>query len=229
MAIVKKYQAEVVHIEEPVSQLFTVTFKPLGGRFRYAPGQFLHLTLETYDPSESWPESRCFSMQSAPHNENILITYAVKGAYTRRMAQELLPGRIVTLKLPYGELFTQYHLKENAVFIAGGTGITPYLSLFSDPSFADYKNAVLYAGFKDKSFNFYENDLFKAREINPSCRVVYYYENENGIINISEIHKINGNVKTYFISGPPAMIKIFKSYLAQNGVPQENIKTDDWE
>ena len=66
MAIVKKYLAEVVHIENKVEGTYTVEFKSLSGPFKYLSGQFLHLALDEYDPSSGWPESRCFSMQSSP-------------------------------------------------------------------------------------------------------------------------------------------------------------------
>jgi NAD(P)H-flavin reductase len=34
---------------------------------------------------------------------------------------------------------------------------------------------------------------------------------------------------SFFISGPPAMIKSFKKYLIANGIPVNQVLTDDWE
>ena len=82
----------------------------------------MHLALDEYDPSSGWPESRCYSMQTSPVNEFIKITFSVKGKFTTRMADELKQGKIIDLKLPYGDFFQQDHSKENVVFIAGGTG-----------------------------------------------------------------------------------------------------------
>ena len=71
---------------------------------RFAPGQFLHLALDDYHPSDFWPESRVFSIASSPtERETLRITYAVKGVFTTRMEAELAPGRQVWVKLPYGE------------------------------------------------------------------------------------------------------------------------------
>ncbi len=229
MAIIKKYQAEVIAVEKPFENLYTLTLKPVNNVFRYAPGQFLHLAVDEYDPSAAWPESRCFSMQSPPSDPCIRITYAVKGSYTKRMAREITVGNIVTLKLPYGDLFSQEHSKTDTVFIAGGTGITPFLSLFNHSTFADYKNPVLYVGFRNPDFNLYEKELTLAKELNGEFRVYYFYENETGVIDIAGILNTNGCDKTYFISGPPQMIKAFKNYLLSNNVMPDNIKTDDWE
>ena len=130
--LAKKYKSIVVSILNPFSGIYTVEFASERGNYKYLPGQFLHIALdEDYDGSSQWPDSRCFSMQSNPIEETIKITYAVKGVFTHQMEQQLMVGSEVWLKLPYGDLFTQPHNKTNTVFIAGGTGITPFLSLFT--------------------------------------------------------------------------------------------------
>ena len=229
MAIVKIYRAEIVSLTENIKNVYTVEFKPLRRKFRYRPGQFLHLALDEYDPSSGWPESRCFSMQSSPDEEVLRITYAVKGKYTSRMAKEMEVGKDVQLKLPFGELFTQEHSKKNTVFIAGGTGITPFLSLFAAPSFSEYRDPFLYAGFRDKSMNLYQKELQLASEINPAFQIKTFYEDKDGIINIAEIFEESDRESSFFISGPPAMIKSFKEYFIAQGVGDEQVKTDDWE
>jgi len=59
--------------------------------------------------------------------------------------------------------------------------------------------------------------------------VKLYYENIDGLIAINTILNDNGIISDYFISGPPAMIKVFKQKLNSYGVPNDQIKTDDWE
>lgn len=229
MAIVKKYRAEVVSIDTFIEGVYTLKIKSLGKPFKYEAGQFLHLAMDEYDPSAQWPESRCFSMQSAPREEVIRITYAAKGQFTRQMEQDLKPGKEITLKLPYGDLFSQDHNKTNTVFIAGGTGITPYLSLFTDSSFADYNHPVLYAGFRNKPINLYTEELEKAKDINSGLIIHLVYQDKDGILDINKIIENNGTGASYFISGPPIMIKSFKQTLISKGIPVNQILTDDWE
>lgn len=229
MAIVKKYRAEIVSIETSIDGVYRLEFKSLGKPFKYNAGQFLHLAIDEYDPSAQWPDSRCFSMQSAPSDENIRITYAVKGQFTKRMQQELKPGKQATLKLPYGDLFSQEHNKKKTVFIAGGTGITPYLSLFTDASFAAYTKPILYAGFRDKNMNLYKLELEFAQKINCGLEIHLVYQETEGVLDIYKIQTENGKDASYFISGPPTMIKIFKHTLIAKGVSEQNVLTDDWE
>lgn len=228
--LIKKYRSEVVSIINPFEGIYTLELKSLSGRYKYYPGQFLHLSLDqSYDGSDQWPDSRCFSMQSNPGYDTIKITYAVKGKFTSFMEEQLAIGSEIWLKLPYGDLFTQPHNKSNSVFIAGGTGITPFLSLFTDTSFSEYLNPVLYAGFRNSKMNIYTTEIELAKKINPKFVFVPVYQDEKGLLDISNIYKANGQQSEYFISGPPLMIKHFKEYLLKNGIDIKKILTDSWE
>jgi len=225
--LVKKYKSELITINNPFEGIYTLEFRSLNGKYKYHPGQFLHLSLDPdYDGSGQWPDSRCFSMQSNPNEENIKLTYVVKGKFTKQMEKQLQVGSDVWLKLPYGDLFTQSHNKINTVFIAGGTGITPFLSLFTHESFNEYTDPRIYLGFRSKDYNIYHEEL--NRSCNSSKLVNFFYENTDGIIDINRIFSENSINSDYFISGPPAMIKAFKQALIAKGVPANQVLTDDW-
>jgi ferredoxin-NADP reductase len=227
----KKYKSIIRKIENPVEGVYTLTIEPLAGKFRFAPGQFLHLSIDSdYDGVSQWPESRCFSIQTSPNDSDSLkITYSVKGSYTKQMEERIEEGSEVWIKMPYGDLFEQDHSKENTVFISGGTGITPFLSLFTDSSFSEYSNPVLYAGFRSEALNLYQQELDRACNINDSLNLNLIYQDTNGILNIQKILSENSRNSSYFISGPPVMIKRFKQHLTENNVAENNILTDDWE
>lgn len=228
MAIVKKYPAKVVSIHNSVEDVYTLEFESLDKPFKYYPGQFLHLAIDSnYDGTGQWPDSRCFSMQSNQDEKNIKITYAVKGKFTSEIEKTLKIGSIVWLKLPYGDLFTQPHDKNKTVFIAGGTGITPYLSLFTHKSFKEYINPRIYLGFRSSDYNIYKNEL--NRICNASKYVKTYYEDEEGFIDLKKIISENCKESDYFISGPPIMIRFFKQQLNFNGISYTQILTDEWE
>jgi predicted ferric reductase len=224
----KKYLSKIKSIVNPFHGIYSLEFRSLNGKYKYLPGQFLHISLdEDYDESSQWPDSRCFSMRSNSNEETIRITYAVKGDFTKQMEQNLKVGSEVWLKLPYGDLFTQAHSKTNTVFIAGGTGITPFLSLFTHESFNEYINPRIYLGFRSNAYNIYNDEL--RRSCNLSSFVKSFYEDTDGVIDIAQIFLDNGISSNYFISGPPAMIKAFKQTLISKGVSIGNVLTDDWE
>lgn len=231
--LAKKYKSVIKSISNPFEEIYTLEFESLGRSFKYHPGQFLHLAIDKdYDGIGQWPESRCFSMQSNPTEDTIRITYAVKGEFTQQMEETLKVGSEVWLKLPYGDLFQQPHNKENTVFIAGGTGITPYLSLFTYDSFKEYYNPKVYLGFRSKAYNIYEKELDVIQSVDGftnSKNIKIFYQDSDGLIDIDQIFIENKIGSNYFISGPPVMIKSFKKSLVDKGVPEVNILTDDWE
>lgn len=227
MGIVRKYYTTVKEIQNPLKDIFTATFLS-EKKFIFLPGQFLHLTLDDYSPNVQWPESRCFSMQSEPDAKFLKITFAIKGRFTQQLAEELHSGKNIWLKLPYGDLFQRQHSKNNCVFIAGGTGITPFLSLFGNSLFAQYQNPKLYFGIRSKEYNIFIDELIIAKKINQQFIINIVNQNKDGILDIEKIYSENKN-STYFISGPPAMISSFKNFLVNQKCSEEKVITDDWE
>jgi NAD(P)H-flavin reductase len=231
--LARKYKSQIVSIENLVEDIYTIKLSSLNKKYKYYPGQFLHLSIDSdYDGIGQWPESRCFSMQSNPDENIIKISYAVKGKYTDEMKRNLNQGDTVWLKLPFGNLFTQSHNTTNTVFIAGGTGITPFLSLFTSKLFTQYVSPRIYLGFRTDSHNIFKNDLKqidKNSQNNSPSILSIKHQNVDGIIDIKKIFFENGLKCNYFISGPPQMIKNFKYYLVGEGVRQRFILTDEWE
>ena len=73
------------------------------------------------------------------------------------------------------------------------------------------------------------SELASAASINTNLVINEIYQDSDGILNIDKIYEENGISASYFISGPPVMIMIFKKRLLEKGVQVSNILTDDWE
>jgi len=229
MAIVRKYKSIVTDFINPAPGLYQVTFTSLSGKYNFRPGQFLHLALDEYNPGLQWPESRCFSIQNSPSSDFIKITFSVKGRFTQRMAEELHVGKEIWLKLPYGEFLQRCPSLTNSIFIAGGTGITPFLSYFTYDSFNTMTNPVLFLGLREKKFHIYQEELDVARKINSNFVVNIVYEDKDGMLNIENIYKNYGIGFIYFLSGPQQMLVNFKEYLHNTGMSNDSVITDEWE
>ena len=105
--------------------VYSAVLRPERPLPRFRAGQFLHLAIDPYDPTGFWPESRVFSIASAPSDrECVRITYAVHGPFTTRMADTVVEGRNVWIKLPYGDFVIDD--RDDVALFAGGTGITAF-------------------------------------------------------------------------------------------------------
>lgn len=227
MANPLKVKVEVLQITKVANDCFIVAFGVPHRATRFKAGQFLHLALDAFDPSEGyWPDSRVFSIASKPGDDIIEIVYSVKGSYTKRMEEELSVGRQVWLKLPYGDFIVERHVSpsQHAVFIAGGTGISPFIPFFHQVLEQGLANQItVYYGIRDQ-----EHFLFKSvlEEIAPYASVCVV----EGLFDVEAISKdIASNADAVcFISGPPAMIQAFQRELKQQGVNPDTIIIDAW-
>ena len=125
MSTPRKIRCTVESITAHGGRVYAVELKPERPAPPFLPGQFLPLTVDDFDPAGFWPESRVFSIASAPADrERIRICYSVKGRYTQKMERVLAVGGEAWIKLPYGDFVI--HPACEIVLFAGGTGISAF-------------------------------------------------------------------------------------------------------
>ncbi len=230
MANPSKVLAKVEQIDSKGDGVYQLTFSVPSRYTKYLAGQFLHLTLEEFDPTTGyWPESRVFSIASRPRQEHLIVVYSVKGAYTKRMEKELAVGSEVWLKLPYGDFVIEESPVGSPplVLVAGGTGVSPYIPFLLQPR--ETSGPVhLYYGVRKA-----EHQLF-ARELEQLKAQPWFH-----------LHLVVGQLLTldqmatdlgaafakahFYLSGPPVMIKTFRTQLAERGLAGHQIHIDEWE
>jgi len=242
-----KIQGIVSNLIKHDDGIYTVSILPHKRVPRFKAGQFLHLTIDEYDPQGGfWPESRVFSIASSPSSENVEIVYSVKGRYTTRMQSELAIGKKVWLKFPYGDfsIDTSTELGQDIVLIAGGTGISPYLSYLRTihANGSNSRRIRLLYGIRNTAHLLSPEELNKFSSEIKDFEMTLFIENEiktsipfskqyQGMITLDKILEIGTslNLPAYFLSGPPGMIQFFKTGLISNGIKPEQIKIDEWE
>ncbi len=229
---IKAKVADVVHHTDGVA---SYRFEPQGRVPKFRAGQFLHLALDEYNPQSQWPESRVFSIASSPalRRSELAVTISAKGRYTKRIVQELKEGSHCWLKLPYGEFL--FPVGENLTLIAGGVGITPYLSLLKQMLEDKSNQAVtLYYGVRSVEHYLFKELLESCTRELPNFQLIVYSEEvisgtRDGILDINTIASEAADETLFYLSGPPAMIENFKASLLEMSVPPERIYIDDWE
>ncbi len=240
MAIVAKIPARVSQVHRHSKTHCSLVLEPQRCP-RFKPGQFLHLALDEYDPSFAWPESRVFSIASSPtRRDRLELTFVVKGQFTQRMMDELQIDKTVWLKLPYGEFTFDSDADQPAVFIAGGTGITPFLSYLQWAVDKKVRRPLqLFYGARTPRDLLFKDRLDHWTSVLPNLSMSYFVEKDARKIAGARDGRLDGSfiwqkgqagtTPDFYLSGPPAMIETLQAQLMQKNVPDEKIHVDEWE
>jgi ferredoxin-NADP reductase len=245
MAQPVRFQATVEHVTRHAPDVATYRLRSERRLPAFSPGQFIHLTLDPYDPAGFWPESRVFSVANAvADRRTVELTISRQGAYTSRILDRLRPGAQVWGKGPYGE-FTIGAADgvRRAVLIAGGTGITPFCA-FMDAALSEGKlpleEVVLHYGARTPALLIYRSLSDACASRLPGFRVHYHAEVaapgdapvQPGRLDPRVIVADLGDARetAFYLSGPKDMIDGFKACLVgECGVPPERVLVDAWE
>ena len=239
MSTPQKLRCQVLSIVPHNEHVYTVELVPhipLAPRFK--PGQFFHLALDPYDPAGFWPESRVFSIASSPRQrDKIKFTYSVKGRFTARMEKEIVAGRDVWVKMPYGEFFVK--VNRPVVLLAGGTGITAFTAFLDDLVDSPPCPVTVFYGARQRDLLIYRHLVDRCTQNLTAFQAFYFLERLGlespselpGQISIASVwQRIPDSVNSsFYISGPPAMIKSLSTQLRDRGVNGESIHIDAWE
>src|SRR4030042_1549942 len=253
MAIPQKIRCWVERILDHGDHVYTVDLAPERPLPRFKPGWFPHLAFDDYYPSGFWPESRVFSIASSPaQRDHLKISYAVKGKYTARMENELHGGRMVWVKLPYGDFVIRD--ANNVALLAGGTGITAFTAFLENLMPEHPSKVYLVYGARNRNLLIYRDMIEKQVSRITKLKTFYFIEtmqSENkaqqtqltqltqqtlitceiaGCLSLEAIwnHLENPREATYYIAGPPAMIKALTENLLKKDIAPEMTKVDAW-
>jgi len=213
---------------------------------RFTPGQFIHLTVEDFDPASFWPESRVFSVANAVADRHTVeLTISRQGVYTSRILDRLQQGDEVWAKGPYGEFtIDASHGYRRAVLIAGGTGITPFCA-FMDAALTQgslpIDQVVLHYGARTPDLLIYRALADRCAAKLSGFQVRYYAEHQaggaelsvrTGWIDLAGImaSTVNAAGTAFFLSGPRVMIDSFRTGLIHAyRLPLAQVLIDAWE
>ena len=251
MSMPRKIRCGVEAITDHGGRVYTVDLAPASSAPSFRPGQFLHLTVDDYDPSGFWPESRVFSIASSPRDRNrIRICYSVKGRYTTKMEQALKVGGEVWIKMPYGEFVIDE--TSDAVLIAGGTGISAFTAFLEALTPHGSQAVTLVYGARTPGLFLFQKMILVQLAAVPKFNAVFFTETPDeafaklmtalpraplcltGRISLDALFRLPPSVlrppsSVFYLSGPPVMLNTLSAGLKSRGLPPEQIRTDAWE
>lgn len=184
--------------------------------------------------------SRPYSISSSPRQRayyDITVAKAQKGFVSDYFLDHVKIGDTFFANGPAGVFCYQpvFH-KKNSVFLAGGSGITPFISMLTEiiDAHMDRKVTLLYGCRSEEMALFHEllKD-FSTRFKNFTYHLVLSEANnswkgETGFIDKSKIMKLAPDYtdSTFYICGPQVMNEFCKKELEELGIPQKQIRRE---
>jgi predicted ferric reductase len=231
----KKHPFHVSDIARENIRVWTVTFKPSpsAAPMRHLPGQFQFITPhggELREEEHPFTISSC-TTESGHHSSTIKES----GDFTSYIGR-IRPGDWVAVQGPFGRFSYLLHPREtDLVFIAGGIGVTPFMSMLRHMASTARETPVLllYANRTEEDIAFAQELDRLARGKTPGLSVVHVLESppegwgqETGRITGDVLERnLDGGIrnKAFYICGPPPMMRSVIDILRHLRVPRRRV------
>ena len=234
------YPLTITAVRRETDDAVTLTLAPppvAADAFAFLPGQ--HLTLRADVAGED--VRRNYSLCASPSEPlRVAIKRVAGGAFSTWATEHLVPGATIEGMPPHGHFTWEFRPSSRATYvgIAGGSGITPILSILKTglATEPDSRFVLLYGNRSSNSIMFLE-ELAALKNRHLGRLQVYHFltaeaddiELFNGRIDVARMEAIleglidPAEIDAAFICGPGAMMDSAEAALHAAGVPASQV------
>jgi ferredoxin-NADP reductase len=221
-------------IEQSAADTYDFIFRP-SRKPAFQAGQYLEWTLGVERP-DNRGNRRYFTVASAPSEDSVRLGvkfYPGSSAF-KRMLGAMAPGDTIYAAQLAGSFTLPADPKKKLAFLAGGIGITPFRSMLQH--LLDRREArpivVLYGNETQDDIAY--RPVLDAADRELGIRTVYAVargaarHQYPGFIDANLVRRAIPDYRdrTFYISGPRAMVKTLRAMLRSMGVRRSRIKVD---
>ncbi len=219
----------VAAVTRETHNTYTLAFEPIDkGALVYQPGQFMFLKLLRQGMSS---EEHPFTISSSPTREGQLTaTIKQVGDFTNTIDQTK-PGDQALIEAPFGRFSFVHDQPDKLVFIAGGVGITPLMSMLRFlADTGDTRPVLLIYGNRTEEDIIFRDELASLPE---HIRVVHIlssagaeWDGPRGFVDETAIREHAGEMLSethVYVCGPPPMMASVIRSLRALGVKRGRI------
>jgi ferredoxin-NADP reductase len=210
-------------------------------RFDFKPGQSADVTLSNPPETDSEGNTRTFSIASSPFETQLMFATRMRETAFKRSLKRIPLGTEVKIDSPMGSFTLHKNPAKPAVFLAGGIGITPFISIVrqADHGRLPHKLYLFYSNRRPEDTPFLET-LQTLEKSNPNFQLVCTmtampqsrkeWKGETGLIDKKMLsrHLTNLQGPIYYVAGPPAMVAGMRKMLVGANVDEDDIRTEEF-
>lgn len=223
-------RVRVTDVREETADARSLAVEPVGdsSHFDYRPGQFLTIRIPT-----DWPEgaARCYSLCSAPGRGEpmrVAVKRTVDGYGSNWICDNVAVGDELEVLRPAGT-FTPRSFEGDFLLVAGGSGITPVLSILKTALDTGTGHVTLVYANRDADSVIFQRELREEAEAHPGrLTVIHWLETLQGIPSPAtwrSLLRLWQGVPAY-ICGPGIFMDLVVETLTELGTPQDKIHVE---
>lgn len=209
----KKYPYVVERASKLNGNTLELTLKAQKEKLQYRSGQFLFIG---FSGDKKLKESHPFTISSSPRKEEIKLTVKASGDFTQYMQTHIQTGMEARVEGGYG-MFNYRAGSREQLWIAGGIGLTPFLSWIRDFDSQNGYSIDFFYSVRGLEEILYEDEIRQAAEQNKNFKAHFISTNLEGKLTAEKIIAASGPVsgKDIYICGPfPMTMALKKGFVA---------------
>lgn len=219
------------HVVEKVQLLngtcVEVTLRPIAQRVDYQAGQFVFVYFAD-DPNLREPHP--FTVSSAPREETLRLTIKGSGDWTRHLLRHLKAGAAAAVHGGFG-MFNYKDGGRHQVWLAGGIGVTPFLSWLRDLDGRPAVDVDFFWGVHSEEDAIFVHEFQAAAQAHDNFRLHLRYAVREGNWSVDEIaERAGGNLtdRHIYMCGPIGMMEALAAQFRRLGVPADQIRYEEF-
>jgi len=234
------YDLKIRQIVQETKDAITIVFEQPATKISYKPGQFLTLIVNISGKEVR----RSYSLCTSPYldeNPAVTVKRVDAGLMSNWLPDNLKPGSTIKVMEPMGQFTTEYSKtnKRHVVMFAGGSGITPMMSIIKSLITQEpdtivsliYCNrnidSIIFKNALDEWETKYEGRLHVIHVLDEAAM---NWQGYSGLLNHDMLVKIFERIPnwgidktTYLMCGPEGMMKNVESLLDEHKIPKDKV------
>jgi predicted ferric reductase len=190
-------------------------------------GQFLFVR---FKGDKTLDEAHPFTISSAPHEDVLRVTVKASGDFTRYLFDHLKPGMDAVVEGAYG-LFNYKSGGDRQIWVAGGIGVTPFLSFLRDLKTELAFDVHFYYTVRHPEEAVFSDEIETIAGKHPRLKTHIRHSAMHGSLSVDEIVKnAGGSIASHhiYMCGPLPMVQAFEMKFLETGAKAENIHYEEF-
>lgn len=204
-----------------------IKLTPLSKSLVYTPGQFIFIAFDGKKGLSR--EEHPFSLTSSPNDEYASISPKDSGDYTSNL-KSIEVGAIAHIEGPFGEFSFLHSPRKKQIWIAGGIGITPFISMIKSFTPDNGYNIKFYYVVSQEPEAVYNKLLNTMKAKLPNFQTNLIVTKSQGRLTANQVASEVADYKErdIFLCGPPPMMKSLRRQFNSLNVKNSHIYSEEF-